>query len=67
MRKDLHILKKHFEDKGYKSMKFKSIAHFVNPRFTEEYLLKMIEYFPDDIRRCTFEDNLFGIKFLRGL
>ncbi|MBD1211047.1 MAG: nucleotide-binding protein [Ignavibacteria bacterium] len=61
---DLLILETYFADNNWSAMSFASIRLRVHPKFTQEYLLKMIEKNPKKIRQCTIIGGKKGIKLM---
>ncbi len=62
---DLKIIKNYFIDRNLTFISFEKLITNVHPRFTETYIMRLIEKFPDDIRRGKIKGNKPGIKLLR--
>lgn len=63
--KDLKIIKNYFKDRNITFISFEKLITNVHPRFTEAYIMQLIEEYPDDIRRGKIRGDKMGIKLLR--
>ena len=61
---DMRILFAYMEEKKWTSMSFAKIKENVHPRFTEEHLMKLVDTYPQAIRRCKLKEGVFGVKLL---
>jgi hypothetical protein len=64
MLKDLKILQIYMKEKGWTSMSFIRIAENVHPKLTENYLMELVETFPEKIIRCRLSEGRFGVKLI---
>jgi len=60
---DLHIIKRYLIDLGWEYISFSKLVENLDPKYTEDYLMKLVKKFPDQLRRAKVE-NKSGIKIL---
>ncbi|MES1224124.1 MAG: nucleotide-binding protein [Bacteroidota bacterium] len=63
LEKDLKMITVFMKDKGWTSMSFQKISENINPRFTEQHVMQILEAFPERIRRQKLQQK-HGIKLL---
>lgn len=63
MANDLTMLRNHLADRKISYISFERLLD-VHPRFTEEYIIKLIEKFPNDLRMGKLKGGKAGIKLL---
>lgn len=61
---DLKVLISYMQDKDWTMMSFDKIKANVHSKLTEEYLMKLIDIFPETIRRSKIKGGADGIKLL---
>lgn len=61
---DMKILFTYMEEKNWTTMSFAKIKENIHPRFTEEHLMKLVDTYPQAIRRCKLKEGVFGVKLL---
>jgi hypothetical protein len=66
LKSDFNLLKIYLDDKGWTTISFEKVIENVHPKFTEDYLMKMVEEFPDKIRRSKIKEGKHGIKLIIG-
>lgn len=62
---DLKIIKNYLKDRNITFISFEKLITNVHPRFDENHITKLIEAFPDHIRRGKIKGNKTGIKLLQ--
>jgi len=62
-KKDLQIIVSYLNDKNWTQIRLRKIIENINPKYNEEYILRLIEEFPTVIRRAKINKE-FGIKLL---
>ncbi len=64
MAKDLKLIQIYMKEKGWSSMSFIKISENIHPKLTENYLMLLVEAFPEKIRRCRLGEGRFGVKLI---
>ena len=62
---DLIIIQNYLKDRKLSFISFEKLKENVHSKFSEEYMMKLIEKFPEKIRRSKLKDGKKGIKFLK--
>lgn len=61
---DMQIIFSYMKEKKWTSMSFEKLKENVHPKFSEEYLMTLVETYPKAIRRCRLKEGVYGIKIL---
>lgn len=64
LQKDLNQIKIYLKGVGWKTISFERATRNINPRFTEEHLMKIVEEYPEQIRRCRLSEGKYGVKII---
>ena len=62
---DLIIIQNYLKDRQLSFISFDKLKENVHPKFNEEYIMRIIEKFPDKIRRSKIKGGKLGVKMLR--
>lgn len=63
---DLKLIAVYCERNSFTMVSFEKLKEMVHPKFTEEYVMTLVEKYPLYIRRCKLKGGVYGIELLEG-
>ena len=61
---DLKMIDVYLKEYGWTMISFEKLKENIHPKFSESYVMKIIEKYPLYIRRCKLQEGVYGIKIL---
>ena len=61
---DLRLIQNYMKDRKLSFISFEKMEENIHPKFSEEYVMRLIEKFPDKIRRGKIKNGKLGIKLI---
>lgn len=59
---DLQMIERYLVKNKWTMVRFSKLKEMVHPKFTEEYVMGLVEKYPLYLRRCKLRDGVYGIE-----
>ncbi|MCC5610867.1 nucleotide-binding protein, partial [Nostoc sp. CHAB 5834] len=61
---DLKLIEVYCERYNFTMVSFQKLKEMIHPKFTEEYIMALIEKYPLYLRRCKLREGVYGVELI---